>query len=177
MSKRTECIILSRNYQVKRFKKSVDGQSVHKQSEVKDDKPRPHIKIYMDRHASIQSEYVDEDLLRIEVGITIFKTIWRVETNFESYSQKTRTAQPPRINAPLSVVFQRFRHRNKRGHSSDSKVQRLLYGESYGSGDRNQSDISVISEVFPGEALNSLSFSSSQPSSHSPLTTNIKSTF
>lgn len=61
------CRIL-RNYHVKSHKKSVAGQSVDKETEVKDVKQRPMIKIDMDRHASKESEFVDEDLLRIEVS-------------------------------------------------------------------------------------------------------------
>ena len=61
------CGIL-RNYHVKRHKKSVAGQSVDKETEVKDIKQRPMIKIDMGRHASKESEFIDEDLLRIEVS-------------------------------------------------------------------------------------------------------------
>ena len=57
-----------RNYHLRRHKKSVDGQSVDKETEVKDVKQRPMIKINMDRHASKESEFVDEDLLRMEVS-------------------------------------------------------------------------------------------------------------
>ena len=32
----------------------------------------------------------------------------------------------------LVIILQRFQLRNKRGHSSDSSVQRLLYGDTYG---------------------------------------------
>ena len=60
--------LLLRNYQVKRHKKSVAGQSVDKQTDVKEDQPRPLIKLDMDRYASKESEYVDEDLLRVEVS-------------------------------------------------------------------------------------------------------------
>ena len=66
MEKLFSCTL--RNYHVRRHKKSVAGQSVDKETEVKDVEQRPMIKIDVDRHASKESEFVDEDLLRIEVS-------------------------------------------------------------------------------------------------------------
>ena len=50
----------------------------------------------------------------------------------------------------LVIILQRFQLRNKRGHSSDSSVQRLLYGDTYGSMYGKQSISSVTEETFVG---------------------------